>query len=114
MSYLLHKYSFLLTIFTPESMREGKETSFPHLKKPDNVDITIVLRDWSFALEGAREMAERWWFSGQEGVGREQRCWHTTFHSLQVNAKSSPKNIPGGKAQPHRIQQYPLELVMVN
>ncbi|KAJ1441910.1 Vacuolar protein sorting-associated protein 13, N-terminal domain [Sesbania bispinosa] len=95
-----------------ESVREGKETSFLHLKKPDNVDVTIELRDWLFALEGAQETPERWWFSGQD-VGREHRCWHTTFHSLQVNAKGSPKNVPGGKSQSHRIQQYPLELVTV-
>lgn len=76
------------------------------------MDVTIELRDWLFALEGEHEMAEGW-FSGQEGVGREQRCWHTTFHSLRVCAKSDLKNVPGGKAQPHRIQQYPLELVTV-
>ncbi|QHO12603.1 uncharacterized protein DS421_15g508370 [Arachis hypogaea] len=27
-----------------ESMRQGEETSFPHLKKPDDVDVTIELR----------------------------------------------------------------------
>ncbi|GAU41308.1 hypothetical protein TSUD_93880, partial [Trifolium subterraneum] len=95
-----------------ESEIEGKETSFPHLKKPDNVDVTIELRDWLFALEGAQDIAKRWWFSSKEDIGREQRCWHTTFHSLLVNAKSSPKKVPGGKAQSHRIQ-FPLELVAV-
>ncbi|XP_057454371.1 uncharacterized protein LOC130745938 isoform X2 [Lotus japonicus] len=95
-----------------ESVTEGKEIKFPHLK-PDNVDVTIELRDWLFALESAQEMAERWWFSSHEEVGREQRCWHATFHILQVNAKSSPKNVPGGKSQSHRTQQYPLELVTV-
>jgi hypothetical protein len=82
------------------------------LKKPDNVDVSIELRDWLFALEGAQDIAKRWWFSSQEDIGREQRCWHTTFHSLLVNAKSSPKKVPGGKAQSHRIQ-FPLELVSV-
>ncbi|XP_061350519.1 uncharacterized protein LOC133295686 isoform X1 [Gastrolobium bilobum] len=86
---------------------------FPQLKKPDNVDVTIELRDWLFALEGAQEMAEGWWFSSQEDLGREKRCWHTTFRTLQLNAKSSPKNIPDGKAQLPRIQQYPVELVTV-
>lgn len=99
--------------FTPESMIEGIETSFPPLKKPDNVDVTIELRDWLFALEGAQDMAERWWFSSQGDVGREQKCWHTTFHSLLVNAKSSTKKVSGGKVHSNRIQ-YPLELVTVN
>ncbi|XP_027354557.1 uncharacterized protein LOC113864716 isoform X3 [Abrus precatorius] len=92
---------------------EGNETSSPHLKKPDNVDVTIELRDWLFALEGAQEMAERWWFSSLEDVNREERCWHTAFRTLQVNAKSSPKNAPDRKLQSHRIRPYPVELVTV-
>ena len=96
-----------------ESLSKRKKTSFPQLKKPDDVDITIELRDWLFALEGEQEMAKRWWFPCHEDVGREERCWHTTFQSLQVIAKSSPNNVPGGKAQSRRIQQYPVELVTV-
>ncbi|XP_019453650.1 PREDICTED: uncharacterized protein LOC109355138 isoform X1 [Lupinus angustifolius] len=95
------------------SMTEGKETGFPHLKKPDNVDVTIELRDWLFALEGAQEMAESWWFSSHEDVRREERFWHTTFHSLQLNAKSSPKKVLGEKIQPRRIQQHAVDLVTV-
>ena len=94
-------------------MRQGKEASFPQLKKPDDVDVTIELRDWLFALEGAEQMAERWWFSSLEDVDREERCWHTTFRSLRVNAKSSPKNVLDGKAQLRRIKQNPVELVTV-
>ncbi|KAJ1393166.1 Vacuolar protein sorting-associated protein 13, N-terminal domain [Sesbania bispinosa] len=96
-----------------ESKREGKETGFPHLKKSDDVDVTIELKDWLFALEGAQDMAERWWFSSHEDEGREERCWHTSFCGIRVNAKSSPKNVPDQKAQLHRIQQHPVELVTV-
>ncbi|CAJ1978727.1 unnamed protein product [Sphenostylis stenocarpa] len=95
-----------------ESMKEGKDTSFPHLKKPDVVDITIELRDWLFALEGTQEVAERWWFSSHDS-NREEMFWHTTFHTLRVNAKSCPKNVSKRKAQSHRIQLYPVELVTV-
>lgn len=94
-------------------MIEGKEPSFPHLKKPDTVDVIIELRDWLFALEGAQDMAKRWWFSSQGDIGREQRCWHTTFHSLEVKARSGPKKVSGGKAQ-HSHRKQPLELVTVN
>ncbi|QHO12601.1 uncharacterized protein DS421_15g508350 [Arachis hypogaea] len=38
-------------------------------------------------------MAEQWWFSSLEVVDREERCWHTTFRGLRVNAKSSPKKV---------------------
>ncbi|KAI4333806.1 hypothetical protein L6164_018568 [Bauhinia variegata] len=96
-----------------ETMREGEESNFPRLKKPDDVDVTIELRDWLFALEGAQEMAERWWFSSHEGIGREERCWHTTFSDLRVNAKSRPKNVPNGKAQLLGMQKYPVERIMV-
>lgn len=96
-----------------DSIREGKETGFPHLKKPDDVDVTIELRDWLFALEGVQDMAERWWFSSHEDEGREESCWHTSFHSLQLNAKSSPNNVPDGKRQLQRIQHHPIEVVTV-
>ncbi|KAK7342552.1 hypothetical protein VNO80_25507 [Phaseolus coccineus] len=95
-----------------ETTREGKGTSFSNLKKPDTVDVTIELRDWLFALEGAQEMAKRWWFSTYD-ANREERCWHTTFHTVRVNAKSCPKKAPERKAQSQRIQLYPVELVTV-
>ncbi|MED6196273.1 hypothetical protein PIB30_045921 [Stylosanthes scabra] len=95
------------------SLRKGKQTNFPKLKKPDNVDITIELRDWLFALEGAQNMNEGCPFSSPENISREERCWHTTFQRLQIIAKNSPKNVPGGKTPPHRKQLYPVQRVTV-
>lgn len=89
-----------------------KDDIFLHLGMPDDVDVSIELQDWLFALEGVQEMAERWWFD-KEVLGREQRCWHTTFQSLQVKAKSSPKDVPNGKGISHVMQRYPVELVTV-
>jgi len=112
-SFATFRYTFL-TIFSPVgSMREGKEISFPQLKKPDDVDVTIELRDWLFALEDAQETAERWWFSSHVDEGREERSWHASFHGLRVNAKSSPTDVPGGKGQLRRIKQHPVELITV-
>lgn len=93
------------------SSGDGKESSPLHLGKPDDIDVSIELRNWLFALEGAQEMAEMWWFSDNEHVGREERCWHTTFQNLRVKAKSSPKNLRNGKS--HGIKKYPIELVTV-
>ncbi|EOY12594.1 Uncharacterized protein TCM_031110 isoform 1 [Theobroma cacao] len=90
-----------------------KDDIFLHLGMPDDVDVSIELQDWLFALEGVQEMAERWWFD-KEVLGREQRCWHTTFQSLQVKAKSSPKDVPNGKGISHVMQRYPVELVTVS
>ncbi|XP_054812762.1 uncharacterized protein LOC129313560 [Prosopis cineraria] len=92
---------------------EGKESNFLQLKKPDDVDVAVELRDWLFALEGAQEMAESWWFSGHEDVGRVERCWHTTFNSLRVHAKSSPKDVSNGKTQLKGMQQFPVQLITV-
>ncbi|KAL0000941.1 hypothetical protein SO802_014722 [Lithocarpus litseifolius] len=92
---------------------DGKESSFLQLGKSDNIDVSIELKDWLFALEGEQEMAERWWFHNHEDVGREERCWHTTFQSLRVKAKSSPKHELNGKGKSQEMQKYPVELVTV-
>lgn len=78
------------------------------------MDVSIELKNWLFALEGAQEMAEIWWFDdNHEDVGREERCWHTTFHNLHVKAKSSPKNTLNGNGKSHGARKYPVELVTV-
>ena len=94
------------------SSGDGKENGLLHLGKPDDVDVSIELKNWLFALEGAQEMAESWWFSDHEHVGREERCWHTTFQSLRVQAKSSPKNLMNG-SKSYGMKKYPVELVTV-
>ncbi|KAG5235642.1 UHRF1-binding protein [Salix suchowensis] len=83
------------------------------LEIPDDVDVCIEFKDWLFALEGAQEMADRWWFYNHEDEGREERCWHTSFQSLLVKAKSGPKNEQNGKGKPNGKQKYPVELVTV-
>ncbi|XVE80292.1 hypothetical protein DITRI_Ditri14bG0128300 [Diplodiscus trichospermus] len=95
------------------TLRGVKDDSFLHLGMPDDVDVSIELQDWLFALEGVQEMTERWWFE-KEVLGREQRCWHTSFQSLQVKAKSSPKDFPNGKRISNGMRRYPVELVTVS
>ncbi|XP_024436943.1 uncharacterized protein LOC7470926 isoform X4 [Populus trichocarpa] len=84
-----------------------------HLGIPDDVDVCIEFKDWLFALEGAQEMTDRWWFYNHEDVGREERCWHTSFQSLLVKAKSGPKKERNGKGKPNGKLKYPVELVTV-
>lgn len=100
--------------FVDGSSRDGKDNHFLNLGKPDDVDLSIELKDWLFALEGAQEMTERWWFYNDGNIGREERCWHTTFQSLQVKTKSSPKHLLNGKGKLHEIQKYPVELINVS
>lgn len=80
---------------------------------PDNVDVSIELKDWLFALEAAQETTVRWSFDKHEDMGREERCWHTTFRSLTVKAKSSPKHELNGNGKLNRTPKYPVELVTV-
>ncbi|KAK9268421.1 hypothetical protein L1049_000171 [Liquidambar formosana] len=111
----LFKASPLAVDNLEKSGRSGDErdSDFLHFGKPDDVDVSIELKDWLFALEGAQEMAERWWFSNHEDVGREGKCWHTTFQSLQVKAKSNPKQVQNGKGKLHGMLKYPVELITV-
>lgn len=82
-----------------------------HLGAPDDVDISLELKDWLFALEGA-DMSEKWWFYSSEDSYREERCWHTTFDSFKVKANSS-KNTNGKKNLPGALK-YPVESVTVS
>ncbi|XP_031265456.1 uncharacterized protein LOC116123856 isoform X4 [Pistacia vera] len=110
---------FKASPLTVENLGEGGSSGdgrdgLLHLGLPDDVDVSVEFRDWLFALEGAQEMAERWWFYSQEDMSREERCWHTTFQSLSVKAKSSPKEILIGKGDSQRTHKYPVELVIVS
>ncbi|KAL3850820.1 hypothetical protein ACJIZ3_012702 [Penstemon smallii] len=92
------------------SSEDGKDRSLLHLGAPDEVDVSIELKDWLFALEGAQEMENRLIFHDSEDSYREERSWHTTFQCLNVKAKSSPKH---GIGKPSRKHKYPVELITV-
>lgn len=92
---------------------DGKESSLLHLGTPDDVDISIELKDWLFALEGAQEMADRLDFHDPEVPQREERSWHMTFQNIHVKAKSTPKHAALGKAKRSGKQKYPIELITV-
>lgn len=85
-----------------------------HLGSPDDVDVSIEFKDWLFALEGAEDIAERWWFSDSKDSSRAQRCWHTTFRSLQVKAKSNQRRLLNSRAIPNGIKKHPIEYITVS
>nr|GMC76574.1 UHRF1-binding protein 1-like [Ipomoea batatas] len=95
------------------SLGNGKDNGILQFGTPDDVDVSIELKDWLFALEGAQEAAERWWFCNNEDSSREERCWHTTFHSIGIKAKGSPKQITNGNTRLHGKLKHPIELVTV-
>ncbi|GAB2284648.1 hypothetical protein Dimus_019100 [Dionaea muscipula] len=91
--------------------RHSKDNFFSHLGRPDDVDVSIDFRDWLFALEGAEQIEER--FIDNPSFGREERCWHTTFKSLQVKAKNSPKHLKNGSMKSHGLQSYPVDAIVI-
>ncbi|CAA6668740.1 unnamed protein product [Spirodela intermedia] len=80
------------------------------LGKPDDIDICLEMEDWLFALEGVQESREEWLYHNSEDMRRADRCWHATFHSLKVKAKSiSQDSDNAGKLC--RSNKYPVECV---
>ncbi|CAN8258631.1 unnamed protein product [Cochlearia groenlandica] len=88
---------------------------FPHLGRPDDIDVSVELRDWLFALEGREGVAERWLSNDNEDSGREERCWHTNFRMFQVIAKSIPKHLDqNGAETQYDAHKYPVDSILVS
>ncbi|MCD7463908.1 hypothetical protein HAX54_051685 [Datura stramonium] len=104
---------FKATPLTLDGLKDdGKDTGRLQLETPDDVDISIEFKDWLFALEGAQEEAESWWFCDHEDSLREERCWHTTFQNICVKASSS-KHETNGSGKLSGKKRLPLELITV-
>ncbi|ESQ47809.1 hypothetical protein EUTSA_v10019934mg [Eutrema salsugineum] len=88
---------------------------FPHLGRPDDIDVSVELRDWLFALEGREGVAERWWSNENEDIGREERCWHTNFRNFRVIAKNTPKHVDqNGTENQNDTHKYPVDSIIVS
>ncbi|KAI3675525.1 hypothetical protein L1987_85115 [Smallanthus sonchifolius] len=95
-----------------ENIKEENHNGYLQLGPPDDVDVSLELKDWLFALEGA-EMAEKWWFYNSEDSYREERCWHTTFDSFKVKANSSKKHSVNSKKILPGALKFPVESVTI-
>jgi len=84
------------------------------LGMPDDVDVNVELNNWLFALEGSHEMeAERLTLNGID-ISREERCWHTTFHSLFARARSSDTHNLDNQGKLSTPRKYPVEFITVS
>lgn len=92
---------------------DSYDSFLSHLGKPEEVEVLVDLRNWLFALEGAQEMVESSWFDNKENTNREDRCWHTTFKSLKIKAKNSPKDLLNCSVKSSNDHRYPVELITV-
>ena len=104
-------YSVYFPCFLPGE--EENHIGNLHLGAPDDVDISLELKDWLFALEGA-DMAEKWLLYSSEDSYREERCWHTTFDSIKAKANSSKKSLVNGKKNFPGSKKYPVESMTVS
>ncbi|KAI3753873.1 hypothetical protein L2E82_25937 [Cichorium intybus] len=91
-------------LFKPSTHKsiDEKDSGYLQLGAPDDVDVSLELKDWLFALEGA-DVAERLFFN------REERSWHTTFESFKVKANSRKSTSVNGK----KNSKHPVESVTV-
>ncbi|XP_031379803.1 uncharacterized protein LOC116194995 isoform X1 [Punica granatum] len=98
-----------------EIQSNGKE-DFLHLARPDDVDVSVELKDWLFALEGPEEMTDRWEDYDHADVCREERSWHMMFQRLQIAAKSKLEHGHGMNCNENSngMSRYPLESVIVS
>ncbi|XP_010466275.1 PREDICTED: uncharacterized protein LOC104746489 [Camelina sativa] len=86
---------------------------FPHLGRPDDIDVSVELRDWLFALEGREGVGTH--ILNNEDIGREERCWHTNFRTFRVIAKSTPKNVDSnGTENKYDAHRYPVDSIIVS
>ncbi|EPS59717.1 hypothetical protein M569_15088, partial [Genlisea aurea] len=93
------------------SFDDGKQSSLLHLGVPDDVDVSVELKDWLFALEGAQEVFDSLY---ARDSSREERSWHATFRSLKVKAESGSNRFSFGRTKRDgKQQQHPIEMITV-
>ncbi|CAO2043828.1 unnamed protein product [Urochloa humidicola] len=99
--------------FTEEENERSKVDDYSSkfdLGVPDDLDVSVELRNWLFALEGTEEVGDCFTPTrGGDRISREEKCWHSTFRNLHVSGKSSERlNLGGaGKVSPKRA--FPVE-----
>ncbi|KAJ4792235.1 amino-terminal region of chorein [Rhynchospora pubera] len=76
---------------------------------PDELDVSIELRNWLFALEGTNDLSDGWSPRLSDVIRREEKCWHTTFRNLYLSGRSEKSN----SANPSSKKQFPVESFLV-
>ncbi|AQK46366.1 hypothetical protein ZEAMMB73_Zm00001d026359 [Zea mays] len=76
---------------------------------PDDLDVSIELRNWLFALEGTEEVGYLFSPRGGDGISREEKCWHSTFRNLHISGKSSDRLKLGGRRKVSPEKAFPVE-----
>jgi hypothetical protein len=98
--------SFLFPLISIEDNHGGQL----ELGVPDDLDVSVELRNWLFALKGTDEPTCNWSPRVSEIIRREDKCWHTTFRSLHMSGKSNEKS---NNANPRSKKQFPVDSFLV-
>ncbi|XP_015692239.1 uncharacterized protein LOC102699586 isoform X2 [Oryza brachyantha] len=107
----------LAKLFTPSHLTDKEDgrsnskdddnSSKFDLGVPDDLDVSIELRNWLFALEGTEEVGDWLTPRGNDHISREEKCWHTTFKNLHVSGRSSDR--PGSAEKVAHKRALPVE-----
>ncbi|XP_074311019.1 uncharacterized protein LOC141646917 isoform X1 [Silene latifolia] len=92
--------------------QDEHDSFISQLGMPDDVDVSVDLRNWLFALEGAQEVGENIRLDDHH-ADRENRCWHTTFESLKIKAKNTPKDVLPNGLKCNNVRKYPVDLITI-
>ncbi|KAL6651988.1 hypothetical protein ACP70R_010913 [Stipagrostis hirtigluma subsp. patula] len=93
---------------TEETSNVGDQSSKFDLGVPDDLDVSIELRNWLFALEGT-EVGDCFSPRAGDRISREEKCWHTAFTNLHVSGKSSDRLNLGGAEKLLPKKLFPVE-----
>ncbi|CAN6277009.1 unnamed protein product [Urochloa humidicola] len=104
----LFKSSHLTEEENERSKADDHSSKFD-LGVPDDLDVSIELRNWLFALEGTEEVGDCFTPRAGDRVSREEKCWHSTFRNLHVSGKSSDRRNLGGTKEVSPKKAFPVE-----
>jgi hypothetical protein len=106
----LHHEFFPVSLkITDGSSKVDDHNSKFDLGVPDDLDVSIELRNWLFALEGTEEVGDSFSPRGGGCISREEKCWHTTFKNLHVSGKNIDRLNMGGTEKVLPKKAFPVE-----
>lgn len=104
----------VIIFISDETSKEEDHGRLLEMRMPDDVDVCVAFNNWLFALEGTQEMEEGWLQCVGDNLSREERCWHTTFQSFHVKAKSNSEPNFRNKVNLGTKRKFPVELITVS
>jgi hypothetical protein len=107
---LINHESFPVSLKITDGRSKGDDhNSKFDLGVPDDLDVSIELRNWLFALEGTEEVGDSFSPRSNDHISREEKCWHTTFRNLHVSGKSIDRLNMGGIEKAFPVERFMVQ-----